>query len=200
MKTTVLLAAVLFISTAAFSQEVDSKNTASTRITANAGTETKTNTLAKTTGKADKASHKAVNAVASEKQAAKDDAKSDANLAKSTAKQNGKVSAGSQTDMTAHSTIAGNNSGKDASLRGKASVSSNGIYEESGNLKNNGKATMHAGAGTLQQTSKSLKTDAKAANGKIITNVNDVHQSVKPHPAFVKMNAHVGASSRVKIK
>ena len=121
MKTTVLIAAVLLVSTATFSQTV-LKSTESADVNATAGASLKTGAVSKTTTLAKQTSKQTVNYANEEKQTVKKDAKSDVKDITKTTEQKNQVSASSQTNASAGMSAKNNNSGKDASLNGQTSL------------------------------------------------------------------------------
>src|SRR5579862_1905660 len=108
MKTTLLFAAALVISTASFSQTtVKATESANANATADAGL--KTGTITKATDLAKKTEKQTVNYAKAEKNSLKND----------------------QTSVSANASLKSNNSGKDASLDGQTAVAANSTTSSS---------------------------------------------------------------------
>ncbi|HSZ86525.1 MAG TPA: hypothetical protein VK787_10865, partial [Puia sp.] len=110
MKTTVLFAAVLLVSTASFSQTM-MKNTESVDANATAGSDLKTDAVSKTKSLAKQTAKQTLNYANAEKQTVKKDAKSDVKDITKTTEQKDQVSASSGTGVSGSSSVKNNNSG-----------------------------------------------------------------------------------------
>jgi hypothetical protein len=199
MKTTVLFAAVIWISTASFAQTTV-KSTESADVNATSGADLKTGAVTKTSSLAKQKAKQTGNYANAEKQTVKKDVKGDVNQIKKSTEQEDQISAGSGTSATAEASGKNNNSGKDASLHRQASLSANGAGNSSTNLKKDGKTVLQTSADETTKTGKKLEAETKATDNKVTPKAGTVSKSVKPKPVFVKMNTHVATASAIKIK
>jgi hypothetical protein len=183
MKTTLLFAAVLIFSSAAFSQEASS----TTNVDANA--KVKADAIAKSSTKADKAAKATAHVANTEKREIQGQAKSDLKQTKSTVKSSGQISASSQTAVSERSSVRDNKSSNETSLNQKTSSSANTDGKSMEELKKDGHSTVQASAATVDKTNQQVSAKAKSST-----------RSVKAKPAFAQMNTHVGAATAIKIK
>jgi hypothetical protein len=199
MKTTFLIAAVLLISTASYSQT--SLNSAqSTDVNATAGVNVNSSVLAKTANLARQTGKQTVKEAVAEKQNITSAGKGEVKDLTQTTEHSSQVSAGSQTSAAADASGKSNNSAKDASLNGQSSLSATEAVSGSTDLKNAAKTAIRKTDNETSKSVKKLETETKATSAKTSTKVKAASQPVRPKPVFVKMNTHFATASAIKIK
>jgi hypothetical protein len=215
MKTNLLFAASLFLSTASFAQEATTKNDQTTTAVAIISNPEKPSYANVSTSSNSSVKISAADKIAQKADQTKQGVKKEAAGQKEALESQKLPDAGISTDAGISAETKSNKLSQETSLNSQANVSAESAKSNGKELKEKGQASLNSGTASaietnnkiekqtksgLIQTNSDVKKDAKLVKSTSVKAVKNISKTVKPIPASLKMHTELKGNAGLKIK